>query len=156
MRLKSLTKIGVKQILKASIKKNIEYPLSKKVIKPITEVKRLSQKQVYGSPIDFRGLRHAPLNEMGAIYLFAIIARDLGFRVEAIGTKFPDCEAIRRIGKTNKWERIHIEFEYKSSNYKTHGHPIEGCDLIVCWEHDWKECPIEVLELKDRIEDLGA
>ena len=62
----------------------------------------------------------------------------------------------RRIGKSDKWERIHIEFEYQSSNYKTHGHPIEGCDLIVCWDHDWKECPIEVLELKERIKDLGA
>jgi len=146
----------IKKILKESIKKKIEYPLSKKAIKPTKEVKRAIKKQVYGSPIDFRGLRHAPINEMGVIYLFAIIAKDLGFRVEAIGTAFPDCEAIRRIGKSDRWERIHIEFEYKSSNFKTHGHPIEGCDLIVCWEHDWNECPIEVLELKERIKDLGA
>ena len=146
----------IKNILKTSIKKNIEYPLSKKAIKPIKEVKKAIKKQIYGSPMDFRGLRHAPINEMGVIYLFAIIANDLGFRVEAIGTSFPDCEAIRRIGKSDRWERIHIEFEYKSSNFKTHGHPIEGCDLIVCWEHDWSECPIEVLELKERIKDLGA
>ena len=100
----------IKKILKESIKKKIEYPLSKKAIKPTKEVKRAIKKQVYGSPIDFRGLRHAPINEMGVIYLFAIIAKDLGFRVEAIGTAFPDCEAIRRIGKSDRWERIHIEF----------------------------------------------
>ena len=23
-----------------------------------------------------------------------------------------------------------------------------GCDLIVCWEHNWEECPLEVIELK--------
>jgi len=28
------------------------------------------------------------------------------------------------------------------------------CDLIVCWEHDWTECPIEVLELKEAIRRL--
>ena len=50
---------------------------------------------------------------------------------------------------------MHIEFEYKSSHFKRHGHlkrMNEGikCDMIVCWEHDWVECPegIEVLELK--------
>ena len=28
------------------------------------------------------------------------------------------------------------------------------CDLIVCWEHDWKECPIDVIELKSVIQKL--
>jgi predicted RNA-binding protein len=144
------------RILEDSRKQNHEYPLTKKVIKPTGEIKKSGKKQVYGVPIDFRGLRHAPINEMGVIYLFAIIAKDLGFRVEAIGTRFPDCEAIRRIEKTDKWERIRIEFEYKSSEFKKHGHSIEGCDLIVCWKHDWKDCPIEVLELSERIKDLGA
>ena len=39
---------------------------------------------------------HAPLNEQGVVYLFALVARELGFTVEAIGTSFPDCEAKRR------------------------------------------------------------
>ena len=29
-----------------------------------------------------------------------------------------------------------------------------GCDLIVCWIHDWKDCPLEVRELKTAIEQL--
>jgi len=24
----------------------------------------------------------------------------------------------------------------------------DGCDGIVCWKHNWKECPLEVIELK--------
>jgi hypothetical protein len=28
-----------------------------------------------------------------------------------------------------------------------HGHRVEGCDMIVCWKHNWPECPLEVLEL---------
>jgi len=35
-------------------------------------------------------------------------------------------------------------------------HKIEDADMIVCWEHDWEDCPksIEVLELKDEIRKL--
>jgi hypothetical protein len=29
-----------------------------------------------------------------------------------------------------------------------HLHPIEGCDLIICWKHNWPQCPLEVLELQ--------
>jgi hypothetical protein len=27
-------------------------------------------------------------------------------------------------------------------------------DLIVCWRHDWPECPVEVIELRALIEQL--
>jgi len=47
-----------------------------------------------------------------------------------------------------------IEFELQSSDFKSHKHPADGCDLIVCWEDDWKSCPIEVLELKSAIQRL--
>jgi hypothetical protein len=32
-----------------------------------------------------------------------------------------------------------------------HGHPPDGCDLIVCWEHNWPESPLEVVELKSAL-----
>ena len=77
---------------------NREYPIT-----GITKIRGRKNKrpmrQVYGAPIDFRGLRHAPLNEQGVVYLFALVARDLGFTVEDIGTSFPDCEAKRRIDR---------------------------------------------------------
>jgi hypothetical protein len=28
--------------------------------------------------------------------------------------------------------------------------------LIVCWEHDWLQCPLEVLELRSVIDSLEA
>ena len=34
------------------------------------------------------------------------------------------------------------------------GHSPEGVDLIVCWEHDWPDCPIEVVELRSAIDSL--
>jgi len=49
---------------------------------------------------------------------------------------------------------LKIEFEYRSINFREHGHNPSECDLIVCWEHDWKECPIEVIEFKKVLEEL--
>ena len=28
---------------------------------------------------------------------------------------------------------------------------VTKCDLIVCWEHNWPECPLEVIELKSLV-----
>ena len=112
---------------------------------------------VYGLPISFRGLRHAPVNEQGVVYLFGMVAQELGLMVESVQAAFPDCEAKRCVdSRRNHWQRIRIEFEYLSSNYQTHGHDVQGCDLIVCWEHDWAECPIEVIELRSVIDKLEA
>ncbi|MHC5061877.1 MAG: homing endonuclease associated repeat-containing protein [Planctomycetota bacterium] len=126
-----------------------------KEIKPdilsVNPRKRGREKKVeYGEPIDFLGLRHAPLNEQGVVYLFGMLSRQLGFIVEAVRTDFPDCEGKRQIpGKKGRWERVSIEFEYKSSNFKGHGHNPDECDVIVCWEHDWENCPVEVISLKE-------
>lgn len=109
----------------------------------------------YGSFLNFRGLQHAPINEQGVVFLFGMVCLELGFIVEAVQSGFPDCEAKRRIdNKKDYWERVRIEFEYRSSNFQEHGHNPTKCDLIVCWEHNWKECPIEVIELKKVLSEL--
>lgn len=109
----------------------------------------------YGEPINFRGLRHAPINELGVVYLFGMIAEEMGFLVEALHTAYPDCEAKRIIkGSGKRWQRVLIEFEYRSSNFIEHGHDVKKCDMIVCWEHNWPECPIEVIELRKVLEEL--
>ena len=64
-----------------------------------------------------------------------------------MGTEFPDIEAAREI-EPGRWQRVRIELEYESKNFQRHYHNPEECDLIVCWEHDWPECPLEVIELK--------
>ena len=42
------------------------------------------KKVQFGEPIDFRGLRFAPINEQGVVYLFGMISRELGFLIESI------------------------------------------------------------------------
>ena len=110
----------------------------------------------YGSFLNFRGLQHAPVNEQGVVFLFGMVCRDLGFVVEAVRTGYPDCEAKRRVNpKRDEWERVRVEFEYCSSYFQDHGHDLTGCDVIVCWEHDWPGCPLEVIELKTAIQPLS-
>jgi hypothetical protein len=100
-------------------------------------------------------LQHAPLNEQGIVFLFGMICSDLGFVVEAVRAEYPDCEAKRLTDKKRDcWEKVRVEFEYRSSSFKYHGHKQELCDVIVCWEHDWPDCPLEVIELKSQIKYL--
>ena len=112
----------------------------------------MPEKSIVGDLINFRGLVYAPLNENGVVFLFGKIVDDLNMYIEEIKPGFPDCIARRFVGKG--WERVAIEFEYSSSNFKAHGHDPANCDIIVCWEHDWPQCPLEVIELKSEIQSL--
>lgn len=103
----------------------------------------MTEKSIVGDLINFRGLVYSPLNENGVVFLFGKVAHDLNMYVEEIKPGFPDCIGRRFIGKG--WERVRIEFEYKSSNFVAHKHDPRECDIIVCWEHDWKECPLEII-----------
>ena len=117
---------------------------------------QLKDRPTYGNPIDFRGLRHEPVNEQGVVFLFGMLAKELGYLVEAVERGFPDCEAKRQIAP-GRWQRVRIEFEFESRNFRDHGHPASGCDVIVCWRHNWDECPenIEVVELSRVIKSLA-
>jgi hypothetical protein len=109
--------------------------------------------RVTGEPIDFRALAFAPINEQGVVLLFGMTAEALGYRVETVAAAFPDCTAKRHVGG-GRWEAVRIEFEYRSRSFREHGHDPEGCDIVVCWEHDWPACPVEVLALSEAIAGL--
>jgi hypothetical protein len=107
----------------------------------------------YGPPLDSRYIRHEPIDEQGVVFLFGVLAAELGFLVEAVRQRFPDCRAKRNVGGV--YFDVTIEFEFRSSDFARHGHPVGDCDLIVCWEDDWSDCPIEVLELKSALQELA-
>jgi hypothetical protein len=93
-------------------------------------------------PAGERGcLTHCPINEQGVVLLFGGLARELGFRVLSIQGAFPDCLAVRE-QRPGRWTPVRIEFEYESRNFAAHGHNPAGCDLIVCWRHNWPDCPL--------------
>jgi len=106
-----------------------------------------------GPVLAFRAMAFAPINEAGVIALFGMAAAELGYSIETVTTGFPDCTARRHIGG-GRWEGVRVEFEFRSRSFREHGHDAAGCDVIVCWEHDWPGCPLEVLALREAIAAL--
>jgi hypothetical protein len=102
---------------------------------------------VFGPSLMPAALAHGPTNEAGVIYLFGMLASRLGFVVTRIQSEFPDCEAMCEVEK-DRWQRVRIEFEYESRNFLKHCHREEECDVIVCWHHNWPDCPLDVVELR--------
>lgn len=107
----------------------------------------LRDRPIYGRVMRPYPLICAPVNEMGVVFLFGAVAERLGFWVLRIQTEYPDCEALRMIDE-ERCQLVKIEFEKESRNFLKHMHLASECDLIVCWKHNWPECPLEVVELK--------
>ncbi|MFC1993105.1 winged helix-turn-helix domain-containing protein [Chloroflexota bacterium] len=142
------SKFGLREWNLEVIENEIESAAAEEAL-PATERKR----SIVGDPLNFEGLIYGPLNENGVIFLFSKIHDKLGINIEAIQAGFPDAKGRRKTAKG--WVDIWIEFEFKSSNFKIHRHDPAECDLIVCWEHDWKDCPIEVIALKEVLARLS-
>ncbi|HEY2495969.1 MAG TPA: hypothetical protein VGK24_02770 [Candidatus Angelobacter sp.] len=108
----------------------------------------LPDRPLLGAPMRLPGMAHAPVNEMGVMMLFGMVAVQLGFVIELVQAAFPDCLAKIEV-EPGRWQYLKIEFEYESRAFQEHGHDPKGCDMIVCWRHNWKGCPphLQVLEL---------
>ena len=107
----------------------------------------LADRAVYGRLLRPSPLVCAPVNEAGVIFLFGAMAEQMGFQMLRIQAEYPDGEALRTMAE-NRMQRVKIEFEYESRNFLRHNHDAALCDLIVCWEDNWPESPLEVIELK--------
>jgi hypothetical protein len=114
----------------------------------------LPDRPIYGQPLTAAHLACGPTNEAGVLFLFGMLAGSLGFVVERVQSAYPDIEALRRVG-VERWQRVRIELEYESRNFLKHLHDHKECDIIVCWTHNWPECPLEVIELKGLVQRLG-
>jgi hypothetical protein len=131
--------------------RGVEGPMTTVQQWPANKVQPLAMRAdrpVYGPAMAPAALVHEPINEMGVVFLFGTVAERLGFMVTLVQAEFPDCEALREVGP-RRWQRIRIEFEYESRNFLRHDHCVGACDMIVCWVHNWPECPLEVVELRE-------
>ena len=115
--------------------------------------RRRGDQPVYGRPM-FGNFSFVPTNEQGVLFTFGGVAHDLGFFITRVQTEFPDVEALREIGP-NQCQRTQWELEYESRNFLEHMHPLDGCDGIICWTHNWPGCPLEVIELRTVVEKLA-
>lgn len=114
--------------------------------------KKPKEEVAIGEPLDFEGLTNAPMEENGVIFLFGKLHERMGIRIKAIRKGFPD--AAGEVWIKDRLYPRSFEFEFRSSDFKRHKHNPNKCDIIICWEHDWRDCPasIFVIELKSEIE----
>jgi hypothetical protein len=135
-----------------SSRKGVPLKLKRRPVRPFPKIMR--DRPTYGLPLMPGPLAYGPVNEAGVVYLFGMLAARLGFVVTRVQTEFPDCEAMRQVDE-GLWQKVRIEFEFESRNFLKHLHRPEECDMIVCWTHNWLECPLEVVELKGEIGPSG-
>jgi hypothetical protein len=117
---------------------------------PVTDDADDEIDDMVGEPMELGVMRWSPTNEMGVVALFIEYRRELGFPIiEFIRPQFPDAAVFEQGGKG--YVRRYIEFEYRSKGYKAHHASKRKCHYVVCWDHDWKDCPIPVIELKTEV-----
>jgi len=124
---------------------------------PSRDTQRIRSADVVGERIESAILNYAPLNELGVVLLFGFYMQELGFsHLEQIRTEFPDAIGMQRL-PNGRLQRVRIEFEYESKNFEQHNHNPDQCDILVCWIHNWRNCPsnLQVIELKSFIENLS-
>lgn len=128
-----------------------------KIIPPTVKPKNFPPLPTHGvEPLQFRGLRFAPVNRLGVAYLFGMICHELGYILETPRNGAPDFEARRSLDTDGRqWGHLTLSFDFRSSDLRqrllSNDDP---CDLLICWIHDWPECPREVMELRKIIPHL--
>lgn len=88
-------------------------------------------------------LVNTPSNEFETIVLFALLARELGIKILKVNAAFPDGLIIK------DGEEIKVEFEYLSSNYLQHAHPVLPDIICICWRKDIEIAGVEIIALEE-------
>lgn len=83
-----------------------------------------------------------PRNETMLREMYAHRMPEYGYQIIRSRVQFPDWLLL-----DSNNEFINAEVEHRSIHFRDHGHDPTLCDLIVCWEHNYPETPLPVLEL---------
>jgi hypothetical protein len=113
---------------------------------------QLDPVQKKGPKMELGLMNSAPTNEMEVVALFVEYRMQLGgFRyIETIRQRFPDAIVLQE-SKNGIFVVKRIEFEFHSKTAKNHRNLRQKCDYVICWENNWKDCPVPVIELKTEI-----
>ena len=107
---------------------------------------RVNIKNVLPKPLNLDiPLINTPSNEFETIVLFTLLAKELNIKILKVNAAFPDAVLVI----DNKERRV--EFEYLSSNYIQHAHPILPDILCICWRKDADIKGIEIFSLEEYI-----
>ncbi len=144
---------NIKNELRIELKREINDELNKSIFSEFF-------KQSKDYKVNTQVMRDVKLSEMVVTFItgqiWGKIAQRLNLvRIEEIySNKYPDMIALKK-NDDESLKNINIEFESISSNFKRHNHPTDKCDVLICWKHDWVDCPknIEIIELCDMMNE---
>ncbi len=113
-------------------------------------------KSIVGELVGKRGIVYAPVNRAGVLLIFSRLLDEFEMLVEETAE---DCRYIiarRRIDTgqpgSSRWERVKIALAYESLEIQQENKSdIESdgsADLLICWQHNWPDCPLETFELR--------
>ncbi|GAA5225116.1 homing endonuclease associated repeat-containing protein [Membranihabitans marinus] len=94
-------------------------------------------------------LRNIPRNEMETIILFAQLSKTMGYEILKAQVEYPDL-VVEKDGKILK-----MEAEYLSSNYLSHGHPLDEGTICLCWRKDTEIDGIEIVDLETVVRTMN-
>ena len=106
-------------------------------------------KSIVGDLIGKRNIVYAPVNRAGVLGLFSRLLDEFDMFLEETAADCSYVIARRRVD--NGWERVKINLSYRSSEFNNGD--IEDGDLLICWNHDWPDCPLKAFELKALFEN---
>ncbi len=101
-------------------------------------------KSIVGDLIGRRNIVYAPVNRAGVLLLFARLLDEFDMLVEETAEDSSYVIARRRVD--DGWERVKVNFAFKSSGFQNGNFSEE--QLLICWNHDWHDCPLKVFELR--------
>lgn len=113
-------------------------------------------KSIVGELVGKRGIVYAPVNRAGVLLIFSRLLDEFEMLVEETAE---DCRYIiarRRVDTgqpgPSRWERVKIALAYESIEIQQ-GNKIDtdfdgSADLLICWQHNWPDCPLETFELR--------
>ena len=133
---------GIENLMAMDVQKKKKKKIIPETIKPAIA------KSAKGKPLDFRGIKFAPIDTRGVIFIFGLVCEELNFVVESFGLdRYCFSGKRNRSAKEEKWEAVNLGFALNSLDLKKNERLTKNCELLVCWENGWKDCPVEVLEL---------
>ncbi|MEN8153841.1 MAG: hypothetical protein ABFR75_07435 [Acidobacteriota bacterium] len=137
--------VGIEDILSKTVPKQKKKQIIPETIKPKIKKKEKNKAEY----INFRGIKTAPVDVNGVIFIFGLICEELSFIIEKFNSDLPCFEGKRSLNSSGtKMEDVKLGFFYKSSDLKKKTVNNSDFNILICWTHDWNDCPVEVLELK--------
>ncbi len=89
-----------------------------------------------------------PSNEMETIILFAFLSQSMGYKILNAQVQYPDL-LVEKNGEIFK-----MEAEYLSSNYLSHGHPLNEDTICLCWRKDKEINGVQIIDLETVVRNM--